>query len=54
MKKTLASFMLSAVAALFFSLVSVNASADGHVGSTYGKVVTSTGSCVKGSGKTLC
>jgi hypothetical protein len=53
MKKVTA-LLLSATTALLLGLFTINASADSHVASTYGKALTSGGSCVKGSGKTLC
>lgn len=53
MKKVTA-LLLSATTALFLGMYSINASAAAHVASTYGKTMTSGGSCVKGSGKVLC
>jgi hypothetical protein len=54
MMKKLTAALLSALTVVAMGMVSLNASAEGNVSSTYGKVVTETGACVKGSGKNLC
>ncbi len=54
MMKKMSAVLFVALTALAMGMVSLNASAEGNVSSSYGKVVTGDGSCVKGSGKDLC
>jgi hypothetical protein len=53
MKKAL-TLVLSSLFVCGLTLASLNAQASGYVSSTYGKVKTSGGSCVKGSGRVDC
>ncbi|MBF0257204.1 MAG: hypothetical protein HQL47_12270 [Gammaproteobacteria bacterium] len=52
--KKMSAVLLSALFALALGMVSMNSFAEGNVSSSYGKLVTGDGSCVKGSGKNLC
>jgi hypothetical protein len=52
--KKLSAVFLSSLLVVALGMVSMNASATGYVASSYGKLVTGNGSCVKGSGRKLC